>query len=223
MTENAIRRTEDIQPEESTETEQPVFDSIMAVVKSIPEIKGGRQEAKLNIEQDQIADILKWGKFWGMFGETGIRGLSYKLEHKAMDWLKLPSGWPDMELVVAQNEQPEGFALEIVNIGADAGVAHRRSGFLIIAHPSGNAINVQTMYLPEDNPYREPGFDMQNPYWQKQHAFMEVVNRTGREFVDQLDQESALNKLKLAKSLIDHAIHSGKSIPLSKQPQASQI
>jgi len=184
-------------PAIETETEQSVFDSIMAVVKSIPEIKGGRQEAKLNIEQDRVIDILG-GKLWG-------------LSHYARDWLKLPSGWPDMDLVVAQNGEREGFTLEVINIGADAGIAHRRSGFLLIAHPIGEAINVQTIYLPEDNDFREPRFDMQNSYWQRQHSFMEAVNRTGREFVDRLDQESTLNKLRFAKSLIEQAITSAKT------------
>lgn len=184
------KRKKDIQPKEPTETEQSVFDSIMAIVEGIPEIKSGKRKAKLSIEQDQI-----------------IGGLGYCLAYKTKQWLKFPSGWPDMDFTIAKNGQREGFILEFTNIGTDAGIAHRKSGFLLIAHPIGKVINVQTIYLPEDNKFREPRFDMQNPYWQEQHAFMEAVNRTGIEFVDQLDQEPTINKLKFAQRMVEQAVH----------------
>lgn len=148
------------------------------------------REARLWIQQEDIIQLTGW-----------------RFKQKAKNWLELPSGWSDMKFTIEDLGHREGYKIEAVNLGANAGVTFRRSGFIIAAnwYTGISRTGVQVVYLPEDNQFREPLFDMQNPYWQRQHNFMEEVNRRGREFSDELSQKPRIDQLTLASNLIDRA------------------
>ena len=193
MNETRNRRRAGVK-EEEPKIERAMFDETMALVKEAT--KGDpHREARLQVRQEDI-----------------ITSSDYLLARAAEDWLKLPSGWPEMEFTIEDLAGDNGYKIEAVNIGANAGVPFRRSGFIIAANWIENIgrINVQIVYLPEDNEYREPIFDMQNQYWKRQYYFMEAVNRTGRNFADQLRQKPTANQLGLARNLINRAVNPEK-------------
>ncbi len=173
------------------------------LIEKIPAIRRGEDKANLGIEKNEVADIIKWGQFWGMF--QGGRGLHFLLESKAERWLH-----PNRALLdFIVGKSPDGYSVQISQLGADAGVTTQRSGFLLTLSRVDGGIGSSVGFIPEIIPakYQSPRVDMENPYWQHQHEFVHGVNHAGKDFVAQLQQEPALNHLRLARSLIDHAMH----------------
>ncbi len=187
------KRGRETQPTEPTETIQSVFDETMKLVKEIPE----DQLTKLRIESDALIFLLSMGELWGLRG--GNRGLNFILKDRAYRWVQ-----SSIMPVVAKRH--ENNSLSII-VGAGYMGTHRQSGFSIVADSIENAeINVQSNYLPADNEFKWPRYDMRNEHWKTQHNFIEGLNIRGREFIGYLKQEPAINKLKLARSLIQQAV-----------------
>ncbi|MEK7186465.1 MAG: hypothetical protein AAB675_03830 [Patescibacteria group bacterium] len=194
------RKKKDIQHKELSEAEREVFDDVIGLIGKIPEIRNGKTEVNLGIERDEIVDIIKWERLSGMF--DGSSGLNFLLEHEAEVYLKARRIGSLLDFVVRNAEN--GFSVQASVLGSDAGITSRRDGFVITAADTSTGISTNASFIPVKIPPASSATE-----------FLNWVNQVGGRFVDQLNQEPTLNQLKLTQSLIDHAMHPEKPIPLS--------
>ena len=132
----------------------------------------------------------------------GSSGLNFLLEHEAEVYLKARRIGSLLDFVVRNAEN--GFSVQASVLGSDAGITSRRDGFVITAADTSTGISTNASFIPVKIPPASSATE-----------FLNWVNQVGGRFVDQLNQEPTLNQLKLTQSLIDHAMHPEKPIPLS--------
>ena len=150
------------------------------------------RSSELEISQDDVIQIAPWDQ-----------------RLLAEQWLKIPAGWDKMPVHLFK--LGSHYSVLVRNIGADAGEAHGKSGFLAdLSWQHFEDVSAAFSFIIDPNLDKYRHEDRSNRFWRNHDAFIEHINKRGQEFVDGVNENTLTERLQFVQRIVDLALKSSE-------------